>query len=688
MRIHRYFVTTVVAATMNITLVASSSKLEMLAEDGGGGRQRSPDFEDGEDTDDESTCGLYLATSSTSEEDEHRWGVYAGKDIESDSPIGYGDVAIHTFHLMANNIWIDPETTEIMDDLDKNELANIVDWFEQYVWVPHSSGGQFELKDVDNGAKIVTAVPGIGVVGGYNPKMTNADWNHSSAYHREAWNEYPEEAHPGRGAYTNYFNLELASKEIIPAGREIFVEYGDNWEDENGEKEKESLTKKDYGRVDQTIERMIKFFDKHESKLDESSKKKIYEFLRHDVMLAAAGSVKGKQIHGMLPDEPAELKNILNEGGSFSLRAPGSVRSMEWLEKNGLCMDNIKPGPSEIPYAGRGAFARRYIKKGSLVAPIPLIQISNESVLDLHPVKSSEYINDHDGKTESMYIRRGDERIGIQLLMNYCFGHPESSMLFFPTGAVTSYINHAQEDKVNAKMVWSDHPNNHNDWLDEVLKPFNKMGGLVLEIVATKDIKEGEEVLIDYGDEWQDAWDNHVREWNANKEDSWPLRALDLNQIHKKKAYRTKFEEPYPDNVMLKCFLMVKKPSSDDKTGVVEDDEAGRKVRIWSESDSGKTNIVSNNLFDCDIMSHEETPEGHQYDVLWTSGSSKTIVKRIPHKAIVFLDRPEEGDQHIWNSFRHYINMGDIFPEKWRDFYRNSEHDEIVEEYGDEEEDN
>ncbi|MGK3740743.1 MAG: hypothetical protein ACI90V_007593 [Bacillariaceae sp.] len=232
-----FFVSVMVVSTMSSTIqmvssaraTASSSKIETSSEkiDSGGGRQRSPDFDDVKDADDDdSKCGLYLATSSTSNPDEEqtKWGVYAGKDIESDSPIGYGDLAIHTFHLMANNIWMDTETKEIMDDLDKNELANIVDWFEQFVWVPNSSGGQYELDDTNNGAKIVTAVPGTGALGAYNPKMTNADWNHSSAYHRDAWNEYPEEAHPGRGAYTNYFGLELASKEVIPAGREIFVE--------------------------------------------------------------------------------------------------------------------------------------------------------------------------------------------------------------------------------------------------------------------------------------------------------------------------------------------------------------------------------------------------------------------------------------------------------------------------------
>jgi hypothetical protein len=62
-------------------------------------------------------------------------GFFAGKDIAANSSIGYGDVAIHTFHLMANQIYSDPKTDELVENLDKNPLANMVDWFEQYVWV-------------------------------------------------------------------------------------------------------------------------------------------------------------------------------------------------------------------------------------------------------------------------------------------------------------------------------------------------------------------------------------------------------------------------------------------------------------------------------------------------------------------------------------------------------------------------
>jgi len=639
-------------AAISVHTAAGSAK----SESGESGRQKSPDF-DGETN---NSCGLYMATSSTSLSGEHKWGVYAGNDIEAEAPIGFGDLAIHNFQLMANNIWM-TSAEEIFDDLEENHLANIVDWLEQFVWVPSMSGGQFEISDTEYGAKIVTAIPGTGVMGGYNPKLTNADWNHSIAYHREAWNEFPEEAHPGRGAYTNYFNMALSATEVIPAGREIFLEFGENWDND---KEKETLTKGDYEKVDRTVKKMVEFFDKHEGKLDSTSKQKIYEFLRQDVMEAAAGSDKANQIKEMLPNDPSNLSKILENGGTLASKSPGSMRSLEWLETNGLCMDNIKPGPSTIPYAGRGAFANRDIKTGGLVAPVPLIHIPDETILDMHPVDAyvlnNEAVEEEDAEPELMYLRDSSEKVGIQLLLNYCWGHPKSAMLFLPVGAVASYINHApSKDKVNAKMVWSEHDENNDEWLDYPLQPFADMGSLVVEIVATKDIKEGEEVFIDYGDEWQQAWDRHVEEWNKNKEDSWPMRALDFNQEHKTKPFRTADDEPYPDNVMVKCFLMVKKPEGDE----IEIDSEGRKIRYWSEADSGKSNLVSNNLFDCEINSRE----GYSYEILWDSGKSITVVKGVPHKAIVLIDRPETGDQHIWNSFRHYISMGDIFPKAWQE---------------------
>ena len=105
-------------------------------------------------------CGLYLAESSTSTAEDPKWGLFAGKSIPKSSPIGYGEVAIHTFHLMANAL--SQESGEERRTTT-NPRSAIIDFFEQYVWVPHGSGGQYELED---SGKIVTAVPGVGALGG------------------------------------------------------------------------------------------------------------------------------------------------------------------------------------------------------------------------------------------------------------------------------------------------------------------------------------------------------------------------------------------------------------------------------------------------------------------------------------------------------------------------------------------
>jgi hypothetical protein len=137
-----------------------------------------------------------------------------------------------------------------------------------------------------------------------------------------------------------------------------------------------------------------------------------------------------------------------------------------------------------------------------------------------------------------------------------------------------------------------------------------------------------------------------------------------LNQEYKNKPFPTKDDEPYPDNVMIKCFLMVEKPPE----GEPLVDSEGRKIRVWADAEDGKPNIISDNLFDCEIVSSNESQEGFMYEVSWSNGKDTTIVKEVPHKAIVFLDKPETGDQHSLNSFRHYIGIpDDIFPQgPWR----------------------
>lgn len=168
--------------------------------------------------DDKEQCGMYIAISSTSTVDDTRWGLYAGKDYDKNAPLGYPDVAINMFNLQGNAQLAEE------DEHSENLVAQTVEFFEQFIWVPIPSGGQFELEE----GRTVTAIPGAGVLGGFNPKLTNADWNHSASFFRPNIGEERGVNHPGRGAYTTFYNVALRSTDEIQKGREIFLDYGDN----------------------------------------------------------------------------------------------------------------------------------------------------------------------------------------------------------------------------------------------------------------------------------------------------------------------------------------------------------------------------------------------------------------------------------------------------------------------------
>jgi hypothetical protein len=68
-----------------------------------------------------------------------------------------------------------------------------------------------------------------------------------------------------------------------------------------------------------------------------------------------------KRIRMIIPDSMEDLKSIQKVGGTAMHSVPNVIRPLEWLEENGICLDNIVASQSSIPEAGRGAFATRPI---------------------------------------------------------------------------------------------------------------------------------------------------------------------------------------------------------------------------------------------------------------------------------------------------------------------------------------
>jgi hypothetical protein len=172
-------------------------------------------------------------------------------------------------------------------------------------------------------------------------------------------------------------------------------------------------------------------------------------------------------------DSKTDLSYYLAENKSLTHRTP------EWVRENGMCLENILPFKSTLPNAGQGAFSQYHIAEGGLVIPAPLIQIMDKDVLSIY---------------------KHGSHIGEQLLTNYCFGHPQSSLLLCPD-TQAELINHCSTRKKqcgrkgpNAEIRWSQgwDPTS-DDWRQKTLEELKEEPGrgLAFEVYALRDIQSG-----------------------------------------------------------------------------------------------------------------------------------------------------------------------------------------------------
>ena len=115
------------------------------------------------------------------------------------------------------------------------------------------------------------------------------------------------------------------------------------------------------------------------------------------------------RLKSALPANDTQIDSVMQSGGTSMQHYNESIRSLEWLEEHGQCMDNIRDGISTIPHAGRGAFANRFIPQGGLVAPAPLIHLPNRAVLNMYDFKYTD---------EETMTRDETKPIHKQLLLN------------------------------------------------------------------------------------------------------------------------------------------------------------------------------------------------------------------------------------------------------------------------------
>lgn len=592
-------------------------------------------------------CRLWMAPSSTSTESEIRLGLFAGVDYGENETVGFPEVAIPLI--------------DFTDDFNRqtNRKDAVIEFLEGFLWTGEYAGARWE------GDHTVTmAIPGFGVLANYHSGTYNLDWEQAGTILRDPAPHFEAgKPHPARGAISPYYNLTMRATQKIRAGSELFANFGDVWDgNSTDDPYQEKLTRWDYMDADRVLDKILDFMKKYDSQMSRETKDEVLDFIMGKILGAAAGS-HAKVIRSLIPAHPGKLQTVKDMGGTFAYRNPDLVKTEKWLKKNGVCVDNLESKTSTIPEAGRGAFATRNLKEGSIIAPAPLIQIANDKVLDMFEIKGRK-----------MKEQNKAEPRGQQIVLNYCLGHRHSSALFLPVSPIVNQINHAPSDKANAVMRWSAHEKwgTAMDMLDVKVKDLSKYSalGLIMEIVALRDIKEGEEIFLDYGEDWQAAWDTYMEEWNAEVDgQEWPLRADEVRNMHVDKPYKTNEEQetdPYPEGIQLACFIEMSEMTDGQRK--VNDD--WNEIALWV-GPKDRAEMVGSVMHDCEILSRSEKLDDgflYNYTVYATKAEVHTEVMNVPHYAITMVDKPYASDIHTTNAFRHYIGIPDQeFPQAWRD---------------------
>jgi hypothetical protein len=625
-----------------------------------------------DDNTDPNQCGVYLAESSTG----HTLGSFVGRGYVRDEIIGNGDSVVHFVDIRHYN----PATTTTSnndnnDDDDEEEDEQVaaaaaatnnarLEKFLATCWSADTTGGNNE------GDEVISAVGGPGFCSTGHVGLTNAIVYQPSILLRSDTDlllskKYDESTSPGRGAFSTYHNITVLAVDRLVPGMEVFLDFGAEYSQYDNPT---IPNMDDYRKMDEGINKMVDFFNKHATRIGEKAAEEVYDFIKKDVLDLVAEQ-RAPAARALLPETYHGLQEIMDMGGSALHNNPEVVRDVDWLKMNAYCQDNLVVGVSTIEHAGRGAFAARNMKRGEVVAALPLVALHRgKSVLTIP--------EDKDGGDKEMY----------QLLYNYMFEHPQSSALFYAAGASTNYINHGGQN-ANVKMMWSTKEWSHvKDARETSLENLWQLGpvDMIVELVATRPLNKGEEIFLDYGEDWAGAWKDHVANWKkATKNAAFSNSAMTLNEIHHSVS---KPPQPFPvlgdkvdarstKNVELKCHLLF----DDEKIERIRNKDGSRtKVYPWipyavsgEKRLKSETAIRSNTLAGCDIMDRSgDEQTGFKYVVqpLTEEKGVKILIKNVPHYAIRYVDRPYTNPQHEPSSFRHTIRFPDeIFPTAWRD---------------------
>jgi hypothetical protein len=549
-------------------------------------------------------------------------------------------------------------TIPLVDRTDGRLLWDSYTWGAKYMYMEHL------------GSRFVSATsPGFGAAANSFMDFVNVE-EATSIY------KIPQNMHrrkdPGAGAFTYYHSRYSHAARDIRQGEELFVTYGDVWFLGRKEVIGPIPVTGDHVKAEglyRTFRR--KFIDQEHRRESIGNdgrdgtkgppppppNPRLAEVVADDLWDTFVLNSSWDDSPTMAAFPPKEhYDDIFYDSTLIEWKKSQMSRSIEWLEEHGICADNLHFGESTLPQAGHGAFASRALRKDKPILPVPLIHIPYRSIMNMYHLDPSTLVPDMDRPRQP------------QLLLNYCLGHRDSTMLLSPYGPAFGLINHNQT-LVNVRLQWASPKRSQHipERLDEDVSNFEQYTSaqLAMELVATRDIDPGEEIFLDYGDEWETAWQEHVTRWKPPQEADNYQSAYEMNQEFDH-IFRTEFEQmhdPYPSNVMLKFHKYFYDDHFRDQWLENHPHPFHEHLNEWQE----RTSVP------CDVLRREQDDSRVLYAIAIVENSEPDeepewrIIEDVPQEAIFFQDQPYSTDMFLENAFRHDIRIpDDIFPGKWK----------------------
>jgi hypothetical protein len=261
------------------------------------------------------------------------------------------------------------------------------------------------------------------------------------------------------------------------------------------------------------------------------------------------------------------------------------------------------------------------------------------------------------------------------MLLNYAYGDPQSNLLIVPTLGSVNLINHGSTEKANVRIQWSESTLSDNGLLEKNINQamYEEYTNVLIDYVALRDLEEGEELYLDYGKEWEDAWNKHINEWKPPPESANYMSAADFSRSSSSTdipLFRTVKEQkdnPYPKNIMTACLYEAQHGHVEYERNSTEfyyrkDDNEGclRPCTLLARSQSQGSFLY---VAQVENITNKLAPKECQLPMDETNNK----VYNLPEESVFLVDKGYSSDEHLINAFRHEIGVpNDMYPDQWK----------------------